>query len=59
MDKSWEKVDIFKYLGMWLDKKGTWKMHVDKVEAKCRRVINLLRAIVGQEWGADRQAIGL
>ena len=55
--ENMERVDHFKYLGIWLDEKGTWKIHVEKTEEKCKKVNNLMRAIVGQEWGADKQAL--
>ncbi len=52
-----ETVDCFKYLGMWLDQKGTWKVHMEKVESKCKKVINLMRALVGKDWGANKQSL--
>ncbi len=52
-----ETVDCFKYLGMWLDQKGTWKVHMEKVESKCKKVINLMRALVGKVWGANKQSL--
>ena len=36
--QNMEKVDHFKYLGVWLDEKGTWKTHVEKVGCKCKKV---------------------
>ena len=55
--QNMERVDHFKYLGVWLDEKGTWKTHVEKVECKCKKVNNLMRAVVGKQWGADKQAL--
>lgn len=52
-----EKVKLFKYLGLWMDCKLTWKNHIDHIEKKCNQVLNLMRCIIGQEWGADRQAL--
>lgn len=52
-----ETVDHFKYLGIWLDQKGTWKTHIEKVESKCKKVINLMRAVVGKDWGANKQSL--
>ena len=55
--QNMERVDHFKYLGVWLDEKGTWKTHIEKVEGKCKKVNNLMRAVVGKQWGADKQAL--
>ena len=55
-----ERVDTFKYLGLWIDTKCTWQAHVDHVVAKCKKVLNLMRAVVGRDWGADtRSLLGL
>ena len=32
--KSMEKVENFKYLGIWLDQKGTWRTQVENIELK-------------------------
>ena len=56
-NEKMEKVKEFKYLGMWLDEKCTWKAHVEKIETKCKKVINLMRANTGNTWGADKQAL--
>lgn len=34
-----------------------WILHVEKLETKCKKVINLIRAISGINWGADKQAL--
>ncbi len=49
-----ETVDGFKYLGMCLDeiKKGTWKVHMEKVDSKCKKAINLMRALVWERLGS-------
>ena len=31
-----EKVKEFLYLGMWVDERCTWKIHVEKLETKCK-----------------------
>ncbi len=33
-----ETVDYFKYLSMWLNQKGTWKVYMEKVEPKYKKV---------------------
>ena len=47
----------FKYLGIWLDAKLTWKHHIDYIETKCKKVTNLMRMVTGHSWGADRQSL--
>ena len=51
------KVNEFKYLGLWFDSKYTWKMHIKQVETKCKKVLHLLQAVAGCNWGADKQAL--
>lgn len=34
--------------------KLTWNVHLDKVNTKCKKVINILCFMAGQEWGASR-----
>ncbi|XP_013884305.1 RNA-directed DNA polymerase from mobile element jockey, partial [Austrofundulus limnaeus] len=45
-----EKTDQFKYLGMWFDKKLTWKIHIDKMVEKSKRILNM-RCLRGKQWG--------
>lgn len=52
-----ERSDKFKYLGIWLDTKLTWKYHIEYIETKCKKVINLMRIVAGHSWGADRQSL--
>ena len=49
-----ERVKEFKFLGMWLDERLTWKIHIGKIQSKCEKVINVLRSLAGSEWGAER-----
>ena len=46
-------VNSYKYLGVIIDKKLLWKEHIQYTTRKCERGINLLRATVAQDWGAD------
>lgn len=46
-----------KYLGLWMDCKLTWKVHVDYIENKCNEILNLMRCLVGQDYGADKQSM--
>jgi len=34
-----EKVKYFKFLGMWLDERMTWKKHIEMVSLKCGKII--------------------
>uniref|UniRef100_A0A3Q3BK07 ribonuclease H n=1 Tax=Kryptolebias marmoratus TaxID=37003 RepID=A0A3Q3BK07_KRYMA len=52
-----ERVKDFKYLGLWLDNYYTWKTHIENLETKCKKVINLLKAVAGNNWGADRESL--
>lgn len=52
-----ERVEHFKYLGMWFDKRLTWAMHIQKIIERCKRVLNVMRCLKGTEWGADRTAM--
>lgn len=42
---------------MWFDERLTWKRHVEYFEIKCRKVLNLMRAVAGYDWGSDRQTL--
>lgn len=51
-----EKVRVFKYL-LWLDERRTWKNHIETINTKCKKALNLMRCVVGFDWGADREAL--
>lgn len=52
-----DKVDCFKYLGIWFDERLTWKTHIGKMTEKYKKVLNILRCLQGNDWGADRTAL--
>lgn len=52
-----ERSDKFKYLGIWLDTKLTWKYYIEYIETNCKKVINFMRMVTGHSWGADRQSL--
>lgn len=52
-----ERVRQFEFLGMWLDERLTWAFHIQKMVDKCKKVLNILRCMVGKEWGADRKSL--
>lgn len=55
--KPLERVEVVRYLGLWFDKKLTWRIHIKKVETKCKRVINVIRCLSGLDWGANRASL--
>jgi len=42
-------VSKFKYLGLWFDDKLIWKDQIDCILKKCGKVLNLMRAVAGQD----------
>lgn len=52
-----DRVKQFKLLGLWLDVKIKWTVHIQKVIDKCKKVINVMRCLVGSEWGSERTAL--
>jgi len=38
-----ERVEFFKYLGIWFDKRLTWTIHIQKMIDKCKKVLNVMR----------------
>lgn len=45
-----ERAIQFKFLGLWFDGRMTWSVHINKIIEKCRKVLNLMRCLVGAEW---------
>ena len=43
-----------KFLGLIWDQKLTWASHISYLRGKCLKVINLIKTITGQKWGADQ-----
>ena len=52
-----EQVKAIRVLGVWFDEKLTWNVHLDKVNNKCKKVINTLCCLSGQEWEASRASL--
>ena len=52
-----EQVKTIRFLGVWFDQKLTRNTHITKVQNKCKKVINILRCLAGQEWGASRTSL--
>lgn len=52
-----ERVESFRFLGVWFDSRLTWRSHVKQVEDKCKKIINIMRCLTGVEWGADFKSL--
>lgn len=46
-----------RFLGVIFDQRLTWKHHIDYVETKCQKRLNLMKAVSGTRWGASRKAL--
>ena len=51
--KNLERVSSFRFLGMILDSRLTWREHVNGIVEKSKGVLNIMRCLAGLEWGAD------
>jgi len=56
-DRFIKMEDKAKFLGLVLDSKLTWKAHVDYIVDKCKKRLNLMRAIAGNKWGASKKVL--
>lgn len=52
-----EKVECFRFLGVYLDTKLTWREHIKYTVYKCKKVLNVMRCLAGLEWGACFSAL--
>jgi hypothetical protein len=48
-------VNEIKYLGVYLDRKLTWKAHVTYVQTRCEKGVNLLRMVARRSWGGAQE----
>jgi len=46
-----------KFLGLIFDSKLNWNEHVTYLEQKCNKRLNLMRAVAGNAWGANKKAL--
>lgn len=42
-----------KYLGMYLDRKLNWKMHIEHITASCNKPLNIMKCLCSTKWGSD------
>lgn len=52
-----EKVKVFKFLGVWMDERLTYRVQVEKMAVRCEKVTNIMRYLTGCAWGADRSTM--
>jgi len=52
-----EQVKVVRFLGMWMDSKLNFGVHIQKVIEKCKKGINVLRCLSGVDWGASCQSL--
>ncbi|KAK2718786.1 hypothetical protein QYM36_005955 [Artemia franciscana] len=46
-----------KFLGMWLDSKLNWNVHISHLCDALEKRLNFMRAVAGQKWGASRDSL--
>ncbi len=52
-----EQVSVMRCLGMWMDTKLSFRVHIQKMVDKCQKAILVMRSLVGVEWGAWCQSV--
>ena len=50
-------VEQYKFLGVILDKKLSFMLHINCLKAKCHKALQLLRVIAHTNWGADKSTL--
>lgn len=46
-----------KFLGVTFDQQLTWNEHINNIAESCKKRINLLRSLSGQQWGAGKHSM--
>ncbi|MCG8034496.1 MAG: reverse transcriptase-like protein [Candidatus Thiodiazotropha taylori] len=46
-----------KFLGMCFDSLLTWRLHIEQLVSRCQRDLNVLRAVSGASFGADKKTL--
>jgi len=52
-----EQTSVVRFLGVWMDSKLNFRVHIQNIIDKCKKVINIMRCLAGAEWGAYRQSL--
>ena len=55
--KTLDFVDKVTFLGLTVDRKLTWKHHIDQLIVKCNKDLNLMRMISETTFGADKKCL--
>lgn len=45
------------YLGVTLDKRLTWKNHINKTQTQAKKRLGLMKKLSGTQWGADQRVL--
>ena len=56
-DEDMKFSSTVKFLGVIFDKRLTWRAHIQYVVNPCNKRMNLLRAVSGNDWGADKRTL--
>lgn len=56
-EKSIQLEKTAKFLGVVFDNKLTWNAHIKYIVEKCKRRLNLMRAVSGYTWGASKRSL--
>ncbi|XP_063075987.1 RNA-directed DNA polymerase from mobile element jockey [Engraulis encrasicolus] len=52
-----KQVEVVRFLGVWMDCKLTFKDHIQRTVTKCKKAVNILRCLVGSDWGASMMSL--
>lgn len=46
-----QQVETVKYLGMWLDRRLKWGQHINYIQERTLKFLNVFKALAGSKWG--------
>ena len=52
-----EIVQNLTFLGLIFDSRLSWKPHIDNINTRCNKRLNVLKCIVGSDWGSDTASL--
>lgn len=52
-----ECMNVVKFLGLMFDCKLTWEEHLTATVNKCKKALNILKALASTKWGADPKSL--
>lgn len=56
-DQELEQTSVVRFLGIWMDLKINFKIHIQKLVDKCKKALNVMRCLAGVDWGACQQSL--